>query len=222
MYSSFTPVGYQSSTSLSVIKCTGLFDYYMLGSLGSSSSVQKTFTGLGVNHYQVKVYYGYALMAASWTYPLLLQLIDGSGTVTNDTKTPTCVADGLSGCLWSLGCYSNYIKTVAYSSNALTLNFVLASTLAAGQAWGIRDIVIVLTTCHASCATCTAAASTNCITCAAGLYFSGTICISQCAYYTMIDSKQCVISCPSYYYLNTINSFCEACPTGCPTCTSYN
>ncbi len=179
MYNSFTPIGYQSSSSLSVIKCTGLFDYYMLGSLGSNSYVKKTFSGLGINHYQLTVYYGYAIMSPiTWTRPLLLQLIDETGTTTNDTYTPNCVLDGLVGCLWSLGCYKNYAKTVAYSSNSLTLNFVLATTLTTGQAWGIRDIVIVLAKCDASCATCTAGAATNCLTCAAGLYFSGTRCIS--------------------------------------------
>lgn len=178
MYSSFTPVGYQSNTSLSVIKCIGLFDYYMLGSLGSNSYVKKTFSGLGINHYQVTVLYGYALMTtAAWTQPLVLQLIDSNGTVTNHTNTPACTPDGLTGCLWSSGCYSNYVTTVSYSSNTLTLNFLLETALSTGQAWGIRDIIIVLVTCDASCATCTAATSADCITCASGLYFSGTKCI---------------------------------------------
>jgi hypothetical protein len=210
MYSSFTPVGYQSNSTLSVVKCTGLFDYYMLGTLGSSSYVQKTYTKLGVNHYQLTVLYGYALMGTTaWSQQLKLQLIDGGGTVTNNLQTPTCTPDGLSGCLWSAGCYQNYaVSNLAHSWDTLSLNFSLSGTLSAGQAWGIRDIIIILTTCDPSCGTCSGPAASNCLTCATGLYFSGTICIASCPYLTMPDSNICVISCPAYYFLNAVNSYC--------------
>jgi hypothetical protein len=222
MYNSFTAVGYQSNTTLSVYQCTGLFNYYMLGALGGYSSVQKIFTGLGVNHYRLSVLYGYALMGVTtWSQQLLLQLIDGGGTITNDAEIPSCVPDGLTGCIWSAGCYSNYANlNLAYSTDNLTLNFSLSTGLSSGQAWGIRDIVIILSTCDASCGSCVGATALDCISCASGLYFSGSICISSCPYYTLPDSDICVFSCPTYYFLNMINNYCEACPKGCQVCTS--
>ncbi len=205
------PTDYQSSSPLNIIKCTGLYDYYSLGALGGNSSIQKQFTGLGTNHFQVSVIYGYALLAttSSWTaQPITLKLIDSAGTTTIDTQTPACTLDPLFGCSWSWGCYQNYAKTlVTHSNDSLTLSFTLTNALAAGQVWGIRDITIVLNLCHASCATCTSY-TTNCLTCAAGLYFSGSICVSTCPFYTQPDIAQCVLSCPNFYFLNKANNFC--------------
>lgn len=221
MYASFSPVGYQSSSALNVIKCTGLFDYYMLGTMEGNSYIQKEFTGLGINHYQISILYGYALMGSTaWSQPLTLSIIDGAGTTVQDTQTPACVPDGLVGCSWSAGCYAAYsITGISHSTDSLILNFTLPASLAAGQAWGIRDISIILSNCDPSCGSCTSNSYLNCLTCATGLYFSGTICVSTCPYYTIPATGQCVLSCPSYYFLNTVNSYCESCPTGCSLCT---
>jgi hypothetical protein len=222
MYSSFTPANYQSASSLSVIKCTGLFDYYMLGSVGGNSYIQKVFTGLGTNHWLVSVMYGYALMGSTaWTQPLVLKLIDGNGAVTTDTQTPSCTPDGLSGCAWSAGCYATFeVPAFSHTTGSLTLNFTLPTAISAGQAWGIRDVTILLSSCDPSCGSCTASTNMDCLTCAAGLYFSGTICVSTCPYYTIPATSQCVLSCPYYYFLNAANSYCEACPSGCSACTA--
>lgn len=210
MYQTFTPTGYTSNNSLSVVKCTGSFDYYMLGTLGSNSYVTKTFTGLGVNHYQVSVLYGYALLGSTaWTQQLSLQLIDGTGTIITDLQTPSCAATTLSGCLYSAGCYQSYSKSsMVYSSDSLTLNFSLSTTLSAGQAWGIRDIVIILALCDPSCATCTSNAPNTCLTCASGYYFSGILCVSICPFYTLPETGNCVTSCPVNYFLNSVNNYC--------------
>ena len=222
MYKTFTPTGYTSNTSLSVVKCTGSFDYYMLGTLGSGSYVTKKYTGLGVNHYQVSVLYGYALLGSTaWTQQLSLQLIDGTGTITTDLQTPACAATTLSGCLYTAGCFASYsVSGMVYSSDSLTLNFSLSAALSAGQAWAIRDIVIILALCDSSCATCSSSSSSTCLTCASGLYFSGTLCVSTCPFYTLPDTGKCVTSCPVYYFLNSVNNYCEPCPSGCTTCTS--
>jgi hypothetical protein len=217
------PTDYQSASPLNVIKCTGKFNYYSLGALAGKTSIQKQFTGLSTNHFQISVIYGYALVAttSTWTaQPITLNLIDGAGTITPDIQTPACTLDSLFGCSWSWGCYPNFAKTlVSHTTDSLTLNFSLPTALAAGQAWGIRDITIILDLCHSSCGTCTAY-TTSCLTCATGLYFSGSICVSTCPFYTQPDIAQCVLSCPTFYFLNTVNNFCEPCPAGCSICTA--
>ena len=214
------PSDYMSPNPLNLYKCTGKFDYYMLGVLGGNAYIQKQFTGLGTNHYQISVIYGYALMTSvAWSQPFTLNIIDGVGTITTDTVVPACTLDTLFGCNWSWGCYANQVKTpIVHATDSLILNFTLPGALSIGQAWGIRDITIILNLCHPSCASCTSY-TTNCLTCATGLYFSGTICVSTCPFYTQPDIAQCVLSCPTYYFLNTANNFCEPCPTGCSICT---
>lgn len=150
-------------------------------------------------------------------------MIDPTGTVVTHSTTPgaSCTYDTLTGCTYTSGCYINYAPaSLSFKSDSLTLKFSLAATLATGQSWGIRDIIIVLSTCDPSCATCSGSAASNCLTCAAGLYFSGTQCVAACPFYTMPDAKTCVVSCPTYYFLNTANNYCEACPSGCLTCTA--
>ena len=220
---SFFSSGYQSPNPLNVVKCTGLFEYYMLGTFGGNNSyVAKQFTGLGTNHYQVNILYGYAVMTASvWTQPILLKITDGATTNISFSQTPACTPDALFGCSWSSGCYSQYSTTaIAHGSDSLALNFSIPTLLSAGQAWGIHSLSIILALCHASCGSCSGSLSTNCLTCAPGLYFSGSICVSSCPYYTIPSTSQCVLACPIYYFLNTANNFCEQCPSNCSTCTA--
>lgn len=33
-------------------------------------------------------------------------------------------------------------------------------------------------------------------------------------------TRTCVTACPSYFYSNSYNGFCEPCPSGCPSCSN--
>lgn len=101
----------------------------------------------------------------------------------------SCAPVPLFGCIWSQGCYVNsFFINTPHASDDLTLNFSSITTLT-GQAWGIRDIVIILHKCHESCGTCTANLPTNCLTCGLGLYFSGSICVAYCPFYSIPDTN---------------------------------
>lgn len=67
MDSSYSYQGYQSSSSLSVVDCMDSAHYFSLGSLGSFNYVYKTFKGLGVDHYQFSIFFGYSQYGPVWT-----------------------------------------------------------------------------------------------------------------------------------------------------------
>jgi hypothetical protein len=94
------------------------------------------------------------------------------------------------------------------------------------------DSLGVCQTCPSTCIQCNSA--TNCITCVNGNYLdatnmcvacggscktcsgSATYCLS-CNGVLLLQAGTCVASCSSGYY--QIGSLCQACPTGCTTCT---
>lgn len=94
------------------------------------------------------------------------------------------------------------------------------------------DAFGVCQTCPSTCIQCNSA--TNCITCTNGNYLNGvnmcvacagscktcqgspTFCLS-CNGALLLQAGACVASCSPGYYL--IGSICQACPTGCTTCT---
>ena len=96
---------------------------------------------------------------------------------------------------WALSARS---MIVSYYSSKLSLNicsklnsslFSSKSSLTIQQAWGIQDIVIVLHKCHESCGTCSGNLASHCLTCAVGLYFSGSICVAYCPFYSIPDTN---------------------------------
>ena len=92
------------------------------------------------------------------------------------------------------------------------------STSSSIQAWGVKDLYVVVSLCNITCLTCSGPTSTNCLTCPLGTYLQGSVCILLCPFYTMPSSRLCVTSCPAYYYVNTLNNYCEICPNNCQTC----
>ena len=133
-----------------------------------------------------------------------------------------CTSTSIFGCIWTQGCYLNYkYVNQPHNSDDLTFNFSSISLLSIQQAWGIQEIVLILHKCHESCGTCSGSQATDCLTCAIGLYFSGSICVAYCPFYSIPDTNQCVLACPTSYFLNSINKYCEPCAFGCEVCLSY-
>ena len=102
----------------------------------------------------------------------------------------SCAPTTIYGCFWTQGCYQNGLKVnQVHNSDDLTLNFSSISSLTIQKAWGIQDIVIVLHKCHESCGTCSGNLASNCLTCAVGLYFSGSICVAYCPFYSIPNTN---------------------------------
>jgi len=119
-------------------------------------------------------------------------------------------------------CFRNKNINIVHNTDFLSVNFSsmgsAISTSTTLKSWGIKDLLIVVSKCDASCLTCFGSLATNCMSCQSGLYLQGSICILNCPFYTMPATGTCITSCPAYYYINTYNNFCEPCPINCPTC----
>jgi hypothetical protein len=59
---------------------------------------------------------------------------------------------------------------ISFSSSIITNPSIL-------QTWGLKDLMIILKTCHAQCISCYGPASTQCIVCSPGFYLIGNTCI---------------------------------------------
>lgn len=102
---------------------------------------------------------------------------------------PICAPSAIFGCIWTQGCYvNNLLINQPHTFDDLTLNFS-STTALTDRAWGIHDIVIVLHKCHESCGTCSTSLATDCLTCALGLYFSGSMCVAYCPFYSIPNTN---------------------------------
>jgi hypothetical protein len=200
--------------------------YFILGKFVLNSYVYKVFTGLGLNHYSINVLWTYTLFGLT-TNTITRTMIDGVGTVVNTLADPiSCAGNSatITGCFTGSLCFSNRNILVNHNTDSLLVNFSAVgstfSTNPATNSWGIQSLFIVLNLCDPTCATCSGATATTCLSCVPGLFLQGSVCIGICPFYTMPVERLCVVACPAYYFLNTLNNYCESCPPGCPGCIS--
>ena len=90
------------------------------------------------------------------------------------------------------------------------------------QSWAIKDLILAAKLCHTNCETCFGATDSDCLSCAAGFYLQGNVCLNACnpGYYTISDQRLCSQTCPSGYYALTSNFSCLRCSDGCLVCTN--
>ena len=64
--SSFTVSGFSSNTVLGTQSCNDGNTYHMMGPFGVDIYLYKEYTGLGVGHYQVNVFWSYGVFGGTW------------------------------------------------------------------------------------------------------------------------------------------------------------
>ncbi len=109
--------------------------------------------------------------------------------------------------------------TLTHNTSYLTVKFSALTTEAnpAVQFWGIKELFVVTKDCHSYCITCFGALSSQCLSCAAGYYLQGNVCLQQCDpnFYIVLDTRICVSECPLRYFSNvdsnTLVKQCLAC-----------
>lgn len=118
--------------------------------------------------------------------------------------------------------------TLTHNTSYLTVKFSALTTEAnpAVQFWGIKELFVVTKDCHSYCITCFGGLSSQCLSCAAGYYLQGNVCLQQCDpnFYIVLDTRVCVSECPLRYFSNvdsnTLVKQCLACQSGCRVCSS--
>ena len=198
----------------------------MMGPFGAGIYLYKEYTGLGVSHYQVNIFWSYGVFGGTWTgQALSATFTDGYGVQTSlANQGQTCASTtALSGCTANTGCFNNYKQVVSHNTDFLSVNFSsINSAITASQTWGLANLYFVLSLCEATCNTCTGPAHDECLSCVPYLFLQGSVCILACPFFTMADTRECVSSCPAYYFGNSYNNYCEQCPDGCPTCINQS
>lgn len=81
-------------------------------------------------------------------------------------------------------------------------------------------MTIGLRTCHHKCDTCFGPNAADCISCAAGFYLLGNLCVPECEYYAIEDKRICVDECPGGFFEIVGNKKCQSCIADCLACTS--
>jgi hypothetical protein len=220
--SSFSFSGYSSNAALSSASCSDGNTYHMLGPFAVNRYLYKEYSGLGTGHFRVDVFWSYGLFGGWANQALSAIFTDGAGAVTMQANQGQLCATStaLAGCSGSVGCFNSKTQAITHSSDFLSLNFSsMGSAMTASLTWAVSNLAVVLSLCDPTCLTCSGAAATNCLSCAAGLFLQGSVCILSCPYYTMTSSRECLTSCPALYFSNPYNSACELCPTGCLACS---
>jgi len=212
----FTFSGFSSNALLTNILCGSVTGGgYMVGPLVKNNYIAKIYTGLGISHYLVTLFYGYGLMGPWSNNSITTTVTDGNGLQTvNPIQGQDCggTTIAMTPCFAGIGCFKNNKFPVSHNTDTLIVNFSAVgssiSTSAAIQFWGLKDLIVVVHSCHSTCLTCTNPAFTDCLSCITGLYLQGSVCIISCPIYTIPTLNQCVLSCPTYFFLNTANSYC--------------
>lgn len=117
--------------------------------------------------------------------------------------------------------------TVTHNSSYVFLNFSALTTESDPtiQFWGIKELYVVGKMCHAYCLTCYGPANSNCLSCSAGYYLEGNVCVQSCSsnFYALALNRMCLTNCPAYYYGYTSSAdstkTCLSCAPNCILCT---
>jgi hypothetical protein len=97
---------------------------------------------------------------------------DGNGVITQlANQGQQCTAAGtpavFTGC--NSGCFLNKNLAITHNSDFLSVNFSsmgsAISTSSSIQSWGIKDLLIIVSKCDATCLTCFGSLPTNCMSC---------------------------------------------------------
>lgn len=231
-------------TSSSPIPIT-VSNYTFSGKYASTDYLFKNYTGIALNHYAVVIRFNVGYVGA-WTDTDYLQLLMtdsngatnynfsyfcGSGSyydnVTNiTTYTYTDLAENING---ETGNATDCVRikeyTLTHNTSYLALNFSAMTNQTNPNVafWGIKELIVATMDCHAYCLTCYGGLNTQCLSCAAGFYLQGNVCLPVCDsnLYVVMDARTCVGQCPSKYYPTNNNTLkvCANCPAGCALCS---
>ena len=132
-----------------------------------------------------------------------------------DSTCLTCSTAGPTNCL---SCPSSPSVTYFLSSN----NSCVACNV---QGYYIDTTTGTCNQCDSTCLTCSAAGSTNCLTCPSGAYLDTSDntcnqCDSTCQTCSASGPTSC-LSCPAEAYLDTTHHTCSVCDSTCQTCNAF-
>ena len=150
--SSFTISNFSSSSPLAAMSCIGTLNYFFLGPFVANNYVYKAFSGLGTTHFKVDVFWSFGIFGTWNNQQLSAIFIDGAGEVTqlaNQGQSCGTTQTSLIGCTTAnTGCFLNKNIVITHSNDFLSVNFSsmgsAISTSSAVQAWGVKDLIIVV------------------------------------------------------------------------------
>lgn len=153
--------------------------YTVSGQYTAGDYIQKTFSGIPLNHYQLIVRFGVGYIG-TWNYADTMQIKIESSTYT--WQYGSC-SDAQALCSSSSAdCIKIKEYVISHDTSTLALNFtsLISEVDPNVQYWGIKDLVIGIRLCHARCETCFGPNYSDCASCSAGFYLLGNLCVPQC------------------------------------------
>lgn len=183
-YSTNNPVPYNCTAS-----------YPLSGQYSSGDYLAKRYTGLPVGHYYAIVRFTIAYMGVWTSTDMFAVVVDGvqkSWNYSCGTNQAICTVSD---------CIRQYETKQNHSSTEINFN-VTASMVGSPptQSWGIREILIAVRTCHASCMTCYGPKATSCYSCQPDHFIEGLACVPACPHFTVRSMGVCLETCPDSYY----------------------
>ena len=194
--------------------------YTLSGQYVAGDYLQKTFVGIPRNHYQllIRVSIGYI---GTWNSGDQIQLnIDGQdyswGYGSCIYAQPLCSLAGTD-------CFKTQELLISHDAANLTLTFTsgISQTDPSVQYWGVKDLTIVSKVCSSRCDTCFGPGHADCVTCSAGFFLLGNLCVPQCERFALPSIRTCVDECPTGFF-GASSRLCEVCQKDCLVCTSAN
>lgn len=196
--------------------------YFLSGQYVAGDYIQKTFTGLPLNHYQVVIRFGIGYIGTWNSADQMALYIDGQ-PFTWKYNGCACYSDAL--CSSSgADCFKIVEHVVSHDTATLSLNFssLITETDPLIQYWGVKDLLIILRTCSSRCETCFGPGHADCTSCAPGFLLLGNLCVASCEYFALPSKRVCLEECPSGFFANSDNKLCETCPMHCLVCADGN
>lgn len=192
--------------------------YSLSGQYVAGDFIQKTFTGLPLNHYQVVVRFGVGYIG-SWNSADQIQLqVDGQ---LYSWKYNFCAYSEALCSSSGADCFKIYEQVISHDTASLSLRFSssIATTDPTVQYWGVKDLLIVMRTCHSKCETCFGPGAADCTSCAPGYLLLGNLCVSSCSYFALPSKRVCLEECPSGFFGDSATKKCETCQSHCLVCS---
>jgi hypothetical protein len=229
-----------TSSSPTPVTCS---NYTFSGQYASADYLAKNYSGIALNHYAVVVRFNVGFVGAwSETDYLRLALTDingatnfdfkyycGSGSVYDNVTNITSSTDLAENINGEVGNATDCVRikeyTLVHNTSYLALQFsaLNSETNPAVAFWGIKELIVATKDCHGYCLTCFGGLNTQCLSCAAGYYLQGNVCLPVCDsnLYVVIDARLCVSQCPSRYFATTNGTLkvCANCQSGCALCS---
>lgn len=148
--------------------------------------IQKTITGIPLNHYQIMIRLSVGHIGA-WNPTDEMQMTaDGYTYAWNYTgcSSPVFLCNQDSA---AVDCIKIYEQTISHDRADLTLKFSNSLVVANPNKkyWGLKDYVVVAKMCHIKCSTCFGPTEAECISCEAGYFLIGNLCVKNCLYFAV-------------------------------------